>query len=115
MLSLPTKIMAGAIVALVLALGVVGYLYRGEVREGAALRFANDANLATIARLESDIIINEAKAIADALERRELEGDARDLQRAIDAVTENGCADPAFDALLERRRLQLDRDRNKGR
>jgi len=107
------KILGGFLLASVAALGVIGLLYRGEVRENATLRHANDANLATIERMESDVIINEAKAIADALERRELEEDSRDRNRAIDEAAEKGCDDPAMDALLVRRRLQLQRDRDR--
>lgn len=109
------RILAGvALVAALVAWGLFERSGRLESKaEAATLRDANAANLATIERMESDAIINEAKAIADALERRALEEDSRERNQAIDAVAENGCSDPAMDALLERRRLQRSRDRDR--
>lgn len=107
-----TRILGGFLLASVAALGVLGLLYRGELRESATLRQANEANLRTIERMESDAIINEAKAIADALERREMAGDIRELEKAVtDAVTTD-CRNPGLDAVIDRRRLQRERDGN---
>lgn len=62
---------------------------------------ANKSNQVTIDRLESDQIIAQAVAIADANERRKLESETNELRQA---VTDASC--PGLDALIERRRLQ---------
>lgn len=108
-----TKILAGVALAMGIALAGTGWWLSNVIESRAVLRATHQTNLDTIARMESDVLINEAKAIADAINRRDQERDSDERNRAIDAVVENGCGDPAFDALLERRRLQRERDRAK--
>lgn len=93
-----------------------GFFERSEAIKfeaaAATLRAANDANLATIATLQVDQVIAQAAAIADANERRKLETDHDELVTAARAAKGDGnCT--GLDAILERRRLQLERDRNR--
>lgn len=78
----------------------------------ATLRAANDANLATIDRLQVDQVIAQAAAIADANDRRKLETDRDQLVNAANAAKGDGVCS-GLDAILEQRRLQLERDRNR--
>jgi len=110
-----TKILAGIIAAAAIAIGGLVYWLSNVIESRAVLRQANDANLAAIARLESDIVINEAKAIADALERRALEADTRELEKVISDAAKNDCRNPGLDDLIERRRVQRARDGDKDR
>lgn len=100
-----TKIFAGIAAGLLITTLAMGWALRHEIQQSAVLRQANKANLDTIERLEADIIINEAKAIADALERREMQEDIRGLEHA---ATNGGLG-----AVIDLRRLQRERDRLK--
>lgn len=97
-------VLLGGVAAIAIACGW-GLYERGQAIkwEGVAgpAVAANKSNQATIDRLESDQIIAQAVAIADANERRKLEGEADELRQA---VTDASC--PGLDALIERRRLQ---------
>lgn len=105
-----SRIALGLLAAAAIAIGGLTYWLSNVIESRAVLRQANDANLATIDRLESDIVINEAKAIADALERRELEADTRELEKVISDASKSDCRNPGLDAVIERRRLQRSRD-----
>lgn len=106
-----SKILGGLLLATVLALGTLGYLYRGELRTSAALAAslktavdANATNQHTIDRLEADQVIAQASAIADAQERAKLETETDALKKAVASAGEGVC--PGLDALIRERMRQ---------
>lgn len=111
MISLPPVTLLVGGVAVAAGLFAWAVLERSDAiqykADAATLRAANAANLATIERMEADQIINEAKAIADAIERREMEADIHDLEQAG--------ATGGLGAIVERRRLQRERDRDRNK
>lgn len=97
---------------IIAAVAAWGFWERSEAvtykAEASTLRAANAANLATINTLQVDQVIAQAAAIADAAAQRKLETDRDEL---LDAARAGGPCD-SLDAVIERRRLQLERDRN---
>jgi hypothetical protein len=101
-----TSILTALTVALALALGVAGWQLKRSWQAEALAVSANKTNQATIDRLEADAVIAQAVAIADAQAQRKLETDRDEL---IEAARIAGPCN-SLDALIERRRLQRERD-----
>lgn len=101
-----TRLLAIALAVVVAGAGALGWQLKRSWQAEALAVAANATNQATIDRLESDAVIAQAIAIADAQERRKLETDHDELLAAARAAGPCG----SLDAVLERRRLQLQRD-----
>lgn len=85
-----TKIFAGFLVATVLALGVVGWLYRAEIREGAATRAAletavrvNADNMKALAAAKAEAAAERDRAIARQRERDGMASAVAALRQAL--------------------------------
>jgi hypothetical protein len=91
MLSLPTKIMAGAIVALVLALGVVGWRYTAALKREGAIEQALDTAVAANVSLVKEAALAKAEAI-------------RNQAISATALRENKALDEKVAAIKERLR-----------
>ena len=84
MFSPTTKILGGFLLASVLALGVLGYLYRGEVRAGAATRAAllTAAKANETLTAERDRYKRDAAAESERAQARQRERDGMSAQVA---------------------------------